>query len=143
MSPLFVSFPQSELQPIPASPVGTPRPLGRSVDQLCQPHLCMCFSHQHLLLKLVQSTHGHTGQLGHRPPQVCPQGLPQPEETLEGCGTQPARTHAARGGSGVGRAQARTHTAGGALWRRGAPLFNYSPLYPHYSFSETKYLVHK
>ena len=115
MPPLSVSLPppHGELQPIPVSSVGTPRPLGRSLDLLCQPHLCMCFSHQYLLLKLAQSTHGRTGQLGHRPPQVCPQGLAQPEEALEGCGAQPARTHAARGGSGVGRAQARTHTAGG------------------------------
>lgn len=45
MSPLFVSFPQSELQPIPASPIGIPRSLGRSLYPLCQPHLCACSSH--------------------------------------------------------------------------------------------------
>ena len=45
VSPLSVSFPQSELQPIPASPVGTLRPLGRSLYPLCQPHLCACSSH--------------------------------------------------------------------------------------------------
>ena len=37
-----------------------------------------------MFLELPQSTCAHSGQVGHRPPQVCPQGLAQQEKALEG-----------------------------------------------------------
>lgn len=75
-----------------------PKSLGRSLDPLCQSHLCVCSSSQHLFLKLAWRTHSRAGQMGCRPPKVCLQRPVQPEVALEGSGAQAARTWATRGG---------------------------------------------